>query len=188
MEPEGSSPWSQQPATSPHPQPHTFSAQHIALSNIHFTLRYSYCTSAYETPCIAECLMLDDKTLCSIIQLGQLITHEVCHPRCVCETWKLYIVKHSCVTYLYSMAKWTATCFGPYWSSSGCLKRTGLGSYYMQCGHTCGVEISTYGNFFIYKSNAIVGVCSAGVWFHSCVAACSPWQLCSTVHMHIVRS
>ena len=28
------------------------------------------------------------------------------------------------------MAKWTTTCFGPYWPSSGCLKRTGFLSYY----------------------------------------------------------
>ena len=26
------------------------------------------------------------------------------------------------------MAKWTTMYFGPYWPSSGCLKRTGLGS------------------------------------------------------------
>ena len=34
------------------------------------------------------------------------------------------------------MAKRTNTCFGPYWPSSGCLKRTGLGSYDMHCAHT----------------------------------------------------
>jgi len=28
--------------------------------------------------------------------------------------------------------------------------------------------------FFIYKSKAIVEVCSAGMWFRSCVEACSP--------------
>jgi len=31
------------------------------------------------------------------------------------------------------MAKWTTTCFGPYWPSSGCLKRTSLLSYYTHC-------------------------------------------------------
>ena len=55
------------------------------------------------------------------------------------------------------MAKWTTTYFGPYWPSSGCLKRTGLGSYYMHCARTRGVEISTYAFFFIYKSKAICG-------------------------------
>ena len=34
------------------------------------------------------------------------------------------------------MAKWTTTCFDPYWPSSGGLKRTGLGSYYMHCART----------------------------------------------------
>jgi len=60
----------------------------------------------------------------------------VSSPLCVCETWKLYIVKHNCVTQVYLMAKWTTTCFGPYWPSSGCLKSTGLGSYYMHCART----------------------------------------------------
>ena len=41
------------------------------------------------------------------------------------------------------MAKWTTTCFGPYWPYSGCLKRTGLGSYYMHCARGRGVNIST---------------------------------------------
>jgi len=57
MEPEDSSPCSQQPAATYRcPQPDTFSTQHIVLSNIHFTMCYSYCASAYETSCIAECL------------------------------------------------------------------------------------------------------------------------------------
>ena len=34
-------------------------------------------------------------------------------------------------------------CRDLYWPSAGCLKRTGLGSYYMHCARTCGVEIST---------------------------------------------
>jgi len=46
------------------------------------------------------------------------------------------------------MAKWANTCFGPYWPSSGCLKRTGLGSYYIHFALTRGVEISTNGLFF----------------------------------------
>jgi len=25
------------------------------------------------------------------------VTVEVCHPQCVCENWKGYIVKHNCV-------------------------------------------------------------------------------------------
>jgi len=49
------------------------------------------------------------------------------------------------------MAKWTTTCFGPYWPSSGCLKRTGLGSYYMHCARTRGVEISTWVFFYLQK-------------------------------------
>jgi len=53
------------------------------------------------------------------------------------------IVKHNCVTQVHLMANWTTTCFGPYWPSSGRLKRTGLGSYYMHCARTRGVEIST---------------------------------------------
>jgi len=48
------------------------------------------------------------------------------------------------------MAKCTTTCFGQYWAPSGCPKRNGLGSRYMHCARTRGVEISTYG-FFIYK-------------------------------------
>ena len=31
------------------------------------------------------------------------------------------IWKHNCFTEVYLMAKWTTTCFGPYWPSSGCL-------------------------------------------------------------------
>ena len=57
------------------------------------------------------------------------------------------------------MAKWTTTCFGPYWPSSGCLKRTGLWSYYTHCTHTRGVEISTYGFFLFTKVKLYVEVC-----------------------------
>ena len=36
-------------------------------------------------------------------------------------------------TRLCHMAKCTTTCFGPYWPSSGWLKRSNLGSCYMHC-------------------------------------------------------
>jgi len=52
-------------------------------------------------------------------------------------TWKWYIVKHNCITLVYLIANWTTTCFGPYWPSSGCLKRTSLGSYYMYMHCMC---------------------------------------------------
>ena len=40
----------------------------------------------------------------------------------------------------------------------------------MHCVHTHRVDTG----FFIYKSKAIVEVCSAGMWFRSCVEAYSP--------------
>ena len=65
------------------------------------------------------------------------------------------------------MAKRTATCFGSYWPSSGCHKRTGLGSYYMHCGRTRGVEISIHGFFLFTKVKLYAEVCWAGVWFRT---------------------
>ena len=48
------------------------------------------------------------------------------------------------------MAKWTTTCFGPYWPSSGCLKRTGLDlTIRMHFARTRGVDISTYELFYL---------------------------------------
>jgi len=57
------------------------------------------------------------------------------------------------------MAKWTTTCFGPYWPSSGCFQRTGLGSYYMHVARTHGVEISTYRVFLFTKVKLHLEVC-----------------------------
>ena len=65
-----------------------------------------------------------------------------CHPRCVCETRRRYVVKHNLITEVYLMTVMeTTTCFGPCWPSSGCLGN--LRASYM---HACarGVEISTF--------------------------------------------
>ena len=73
------------------------------------------------------------------------------------------------------MAKWTTACFGLYWPSSDCLKRTGLGSYCIHCARTRGVEISTQRFLLLFtKVKLYVEVCSAGVWLCSCLEACSP--------------
>jgi len=45
-------------------------------------------------------------------------------------------------------------------------------SLYALCAHTWCRDLYIWA-LFIYKSKAIVEVCSAGVWFCSCVEACS---------------
>ena len=34
-----------------------------------------------------------------IMFYNKFIILEVCHPRCVCEDWKGYVVKHNCVSF-----------------------------------------------------------------------------------------
>jgi len=60
----------------------------------------------------------------------------VCHPRCVCETRKRYVVKHNLITEVYLMTVMeTTTCFGLYWPSSGCLGN--LKASYMHARARC---------------------------------------------------
>jgi len=78
-----------------------------------------------------------------ILQRGETIkVKEVCHPRCVCETRRRYVVKHNLITEVYLMTVMEATtCFGLYWPSSGCLGN--LRASYMHA-RARGVEIATY--------------------------------------------
>jgi len=47
-------------------------------------------------------------------------TTRKCHPRCVCETRRRYVVNLITEVYLMTVME-TTTCFGLYWPSSGCL-------------------------------------------------------------------
>ena len=77
------------------------------------------------------------------------------------------------------MAKWTTTCFGLYWPSSGCLKRTGLGTYKMHCARTRLVEISTYGLFYFLKKS-YMWRCARQVCGSVVVCRCAR-QVCGSV-------